>query len=146
MQAAPKAPKTPPSPTSTQSLKVRAREALPKHGCGVLDDEERARDARHGSPHRRGDEVEAERIGAHEGGGVAILGDGANGRDHEGAGEEEVEADHGEDGQPEGDQAGKRDEDAPDLEHGEGHPHRAMIGAPEQGGERLDEEEQPVRS
>src|SRR5215813_5413112 len=112
---------------------------------GVLDDQQRARDARHGPPYRGGDEIESERVRAHEGGGVAILRDGADGRAHEGAGEEEVEAQHGQDGQTEGDQAGKGDEDAAHFEHGQVYPHRAMVRAPEESSEGLDEEEESPR-
>src|SRR5215467_10952421 len=146
MKAATKAPNMLPRPPSTQIMKVRGPKAPPKYGCTAywMMSNAPAMPAM-APPHRGGDEIEPERVRAHEGGGVTILRDGTDGRAHEGAGEEEIEAEHGEDGQAEGDQAGKGDEDATHLEHGQVHAHRAMVRAPEEGGEGLDEEEESPR-
>ena len=87
----------------------------------VLDDEQRPRDARHGPPHRGRDEVEPLRARAHQGDGLAILADRADGRAGERARQEQVEPDHGEDRQHERDQPGEGDEDPRDLDRGQRH-------------------------
>jgi hypothetical protein len=73
-----------------------------------------------------------------------VLGHRAHGRPHVGAREEEIEADHGEDGDAERDQAREGEEHAADLEHREVQPDRPVIGRPEEGRERLQEEEEPA--
>jgi hypothetical protein len=84
-----------PSPPSTQIMKISGPNVLPMNGCTSYCSASRQAGAEPGqrAADRRGHEVDAALVDAHQGDDVAVLGDGANRRADIGTLEEAIERD-----------------------------------------------------
>ncbi len=80
MKAATKPPIMLPSPPSTQIMKMSGPNVLPMNGCtSYCSASRQARETGQPAADRRGDEIDAALVDAHQADDLAILGDGADG-------------------------------------------------------------------
>ena len=107
----------------------------------VLQHQQAGREAGERAAQRRGDEIEAAGVDAHQRHDLAVLGDGADRGADEGAGHEQVDQDHADQRRAERQQARVAEMHLGDLQHRQPDAEIAEVDAERDGGEALQDEQ-----